>query len=140
MISNIFALEAFMQIPSHYLKVEVFTYIYIYENLAAILILQSAFQKSVGNIYKRLIPSFRRFVEVLLPDTFLAMYLLKFKIYIFLKVRTSVVRLYFRNRAILNYIYPQLKWMLYFELTIQQILIFLRLLEHIVNLWLSPPN
>lgn len=52
MISNIFALEAFMQIPSHYLKVEVFTYIYIYENLAAILILQSAFQKSVGNIYE----------------------------------------------------------------------------------------
>lgn len=75
-----------MQIPSHYLKVEVFTYIYIYENLAAILILQSAFQKSVGNIYKRLIPGFRRYVEVLLPDKFLAMYLLKFKRCIFLKV------------------------------------------------------
>lgn len=35
-----------MQIPSHYLKVQVFTY--IYENLAVILILQFAFQNHSG--------------------------------------------------------------------------------------------
>lgn len=40
----------------------------------------------VGNFYKRRTPVFWRYVEVFLPDKFLAMYLLKFKIYIFLKV------------------------------------------------------
>lgn len=41
-IANFFTLEAFMKIPNHYLKVQVFTY--IDENLAIIFILQTTFQ------------------------------------------------------------------------------------------------